>query len=224
MTLPYSRLQEINSYQKFLLAFKAATQCNLFFSLCLYSFLFDQKSIIHWQDPRKFFVQPKFWRNFETALFKYIHSRVCRKLLTSPAKSSPLDLFPSCQWKDTTWFPRRTFHLYHYDLSLPGLSEPGDGTQRAKFAQKVHKPPLGVNIINFELNGFKAVPQTPKSYIDRNIQIHRYVERNKMHFSTYSSISAEITPFRLVWLFWCLLKLWVPKWNAEDMYKIQNLA
>ena len=28
MTLPYSRLQEINSYQKFLLAFKAATQCS----------------------------------------------------------------------------------------------------------------------------------------------------------------------------------------------------
>ena len=80
--------------------------------------MFDQKSIIHWQDPRKFFVQPKFWKNFETALFKYIHSRVCRKLLTSPAKSSPLDLFPSCQWKDTTWFPRRTFHLYYYDLSL----------------------------------------------------------------------------------------------------------
>ena len=26
-------------------------------------------------------------------------------------------------------------------------------------------------------------------FIDRNIQIHRYVERNKMHFSTYSSIS-----------------------------------
>ena len=26
------------------------------------------------------------------------------------------------------------------------------GAQRAKFAKKVHKPPLGVNVINFELN------------------------------------------------------------------------
>jgi hypothetical protein len=30
------------------------------------------------------------------------------------------------------------------------------GTQRAKIAKKVHKPPLAVNVINFELNGFKA--------------------------------------------------------------------
>ena len=41
-------------------------------------------------------------------------------------------------------------------------------TQRAKFAKKVHKPPLMVNDINFELNGFNeygslGVPQTPKS-------------------------------------------------------------
>ena len=30
------------------------------------------------------------------------------------------------------------------------------GTQRAKFAEKVHKPPLAVNVINFELNEFNA--------------------------------------------------------------------
>jgi hypothetical protein len=30
------------------------------------------------------------------------------------------------------------------------------GAQRAKFARKVHKPPLGVNVINFELNGFNV--------------------------------------------------------------------
>ena len=28
--------------------------------------------------------------------------------------------------------------------------------QRAKFARKVHKPLLGVNVINFELNGFNV--------------------------------------------------------------------
>ena len=36
--------------------------------------------------------------------------------------------------------------------------------QRAKFAKKVHKPPLRVNAINFELNGFNAsiwVPWSP---------------------------------------------------------------
>ena len=30
------------------------------------------------------------------------------------------------------------------------------GAQRAKFAKKVHKPPLRVNVINFELNGLDA--------------------------------------------------------------------
>ena len=39
--------------------------------------------------------------------------------------------------------------------------------QRAEIAEKVHKPPLAVNVINFELNGFNAsiwVPWSPKSY------------------------------------------------------------
>ena len=38
------------------------------------------------------------------------------------------------------------------------------GAQRAKFAKKVHKPPLRVNFIDFELNGFNAsiwVPWSP---------------------------------------------------------------
>ena len=36
--------------------------------------------------------------------------------------------------------------------------------QRAKIAEKVHKPPLAVSVINFELNGFNAsiwVPWSP---------------------------------------------------------------
>ena len=46
--------------------------------------------------------------------------------------------------------------------------------KRDKNVEKVHKPPLGVNVINFELNGFNAsiytdivaakCPQTPKNY------------------------------------------------------------
>ena len=35
-------------------------------------------------------------------------------------------------------------------------TEERHGTQRAKFARKVHKPPLGVNVINFEINGFNV--------------------------------------------------------------------
>ena len=54
-------------------------------------------------------------------------------------------------------------------------------SQRAKFAEKVHKPPLWVNVINFELNGLDAsiwVPWSPsdpkKSWCtDRSIQIHK---------------------------------------------------
>ena len=39
-----------------------------------------------------------------------------------------------------------------------GIMKSGlDATQRAKIAEKVHKPPLGVNVINFELNGFTVV-------------------------------------------------------------------
>ena len=30
------------------------------------------------------------------------------------------------------------------------------GAQRAKIAEKVHKPPLEINVINFECNGFNA--------------------------------------------------------------------
>ena len=40
----------------------------------------------------------------------------------------------------------------------------GRDAQRAKFAKKVHKPPLRVNVINFELNGFNAsiwIPWSP---------------------------------------------------------------
>ena len=55
--------------------------------------------------------------------------------------------------------------------------------QRAKIAKKVHKPPLGVNVINFDLNGFNAsiwVPaleslrvQKTQEFNDRSIQIYK---------------------------------------------------
>ena len=60
-------------------------------------------------------------------------------------------------------------------------SPPHRAAQRAKFAKKVHKPPLRVNVINFELNGFNASiwvpwsPSDPKKLwcTDRSIQIHK---------------------------------------------------
>ena len=86
-----------------------------------------------------------------------------------------------------------------------------DTPQRAKFAQKVHKPPLEVNVINFELNECNAFiwvpwsPSDPKklSCIDRNIQIHRCVERNKLH-TLISLITVEV------------------RINVEGVQKLQN--
>jgi hypothetical protein len=45
---------------------------------------------------------------------------------------------------------------------FPNFSPPdGRGAQRAKIAEKVHKPPLGVNVI--KLNGFNASTWVPWS-------------------------------------------------------------
>ena len=98
------------------------------------------------------------------------------------------------------------------------------GAQRAKFAKKVHKPPLWVNIINFELNWFNASIWVPCNPSDpkKSWLVFKFITK-KLHFYTYSSISLK-SLHRIAWLFWCRLKLWVPKWNAEDMCKIQNLA
>jgi hypothetical protein len=52
------------------------------------------------------------------------------------------------------------------------------GTQRAKFSQKVHKPPLGVIVINFELMhsyGSPGVPQTPTIY-HALIEIFKFID------------------------------------------------
>ena len=53
-------------------------------------------------------------------------------------------------------------------------------TQRVNFAEKVHKPPPVVNVINFELNGFNAsiwslvVPQTPQKW-DALILVFKFI-------------------------------------------------
>ena len=54
---------------------------------------------------------------------------------------------------------------------------PVTAAQRAKFAEKVHKPPLRGDAINFELNGFNAsilVPQTPKT-CDELIEVFKFI-------------------------------------------------
>ena len=59
------------------------------------------------------------------------------------------------------------------------------GAQRAKFAKKVHKPPLRVNVINFEHKyGSLGVPQTPKSH-DALKEVFKFI-RNKLHCCTFT--------------------------------------
>jgi hypothetical protein len=50
--------------------------------------------------------------------------------------------------------------------------------QRAKFAKKVHKPPLTINAIDFGFNASTWVPWSPSDpkklgFTDRIIQIHK---------------------------------------------------
>ena len=67
-----------------------------------------------------------------------------------------------------------------YDLHCWYKTE-ARASQRAKFAEKVHKPPLWVHVINFVLNGLDAsiwIPWSPsdpkKSWCtDRIIQLHK---------------------------------------------------
>ena len=65
--------------------------------------------------------------------------------------------------------------------------------QRAKFAKKVHKPPLMVNDINFELNGFNeygslGVPQTPKS-CDALIKLFKFILRYRVSHIEVSQVN-----------------------------------
>ena len=46
---------------------------------------------------------------------------------------------------------------------LPGVAVESGGAKRAKFNEKVHKPPLKINVINFELNGFNVSLRPPKN-------------------------------------------------------------
>ena len=48
---------------------------------------------------------------------------------------------------------RHTLHC----KEVPSIAWPGrDGAQRAKFVEKIHKPPLWINVINLEQNGLDA--------------------------------------------------------------------
>ena len=46
--------------------------------------------------------------------------------------------------------------------------------QRARFTKKVHKPPLGVNVIDFELNGSLGISKTPKIH-DALIEVFKFI-------------------------------------------------
>ena len=46
-------------------------------------------------------------------------------------------------------FQRKSVHMPLFNA----IDENASASQRAKFTEKVHKPHLGVNVINFELDG-----------------------------------------------------------------------
>ena len=53
-----------------------------------------------------------------------------------------------------------------------------DVEQRAKLAEKVHNPPLGVNVINFELNGFNAFMESlrhQEDIINALIEVFKFI-------------------------------------------------
>ena len=65
--------------------------------------------------------------------------------------------------------------------------------QRAKFARKVHKPPLGVNVINFELNGSNVFLWVPWSLSESKVfKFTKYVERNKMHLAFFTMATSRV--------------------------------
>ena len=70
---------------------------------------------------------------------------------------------------------------------------------RAKFVKKVHKPPLGVNVIKFELNGFNVSisvfwsPTDPPKGYDALIKVFKVIGYVLIIFCTYSNISGNIS-------------------------------
>ena len=76
-----------------------------------------------------------------------------------------------------------------------------NASQRTKFAEKIHKPPLWINVITFELNGLNAsiwVPWSPsdpqKSWCtDRSIQIHKK-QASFLHLHSVAKVYA-VFPF-----------------------------
>ena len=74
-----------------------------------------------------------------------------------------------------------TYLLTMYYLRYSHIWAPKYVAQRAKFVEKVHKPPLRVNVINFELNGLKmhqygslGLPQTPQK-CDALIEVFQFI-------------------------------------------------
>ena len=64
-----------------------------------------------------------------------------------------------------------------YSREMRKSKEKIHAAQRTKFVEKVHKPPLRIYVINFELDGFNAsmpVLQTPKS-CDAVIEIFKFI-------------------------------------------------
>ena len=80
----------------------------------------------------------------------------------------PINPHPTCRlggfsYTFSSFFPPFN-EVAAASVHAQGVAGYRGAAQRAKFAEKVHKPPLWVNVINFELNGLDAsiwVPWSP---------------------------------------------------------------
>ena len=92
-----------------------------------------------------------------------------KKGATAPLNTNKIQWLPQFLAEQLTLFQPggRLCPPHYYCLPPPSHIFGWCAAQRAKFAEKVKKPPLGIIVINFELNGFNAslcVPWSPSEY------------------------------------------------------------
>ena len=110
-------------------------------------------------------------------------------IFASSEKLSHFYLRSVFRWQCGVWEMHDDIFARRWDFPLCCCH----GSYRAKFAEKVHKPPLGIDVLNFELNGFNAsiwVPWSPPDpqklwCTNRSIQINKIcVEKSCMFAPT----------------------------------------
>ena len=94
------------------------------------------------------------------------HTDVGRNAMSIAKHAKPARQRIFKHWLCTVARKHLQMRLIRWQAAAAMLEQQQNGTRRAKFAKKVHKPPLGVNVIDFELNGFNASIWVPWSSSD----------------------------------------------------------